>query len=220
MKKIKQVGLLFGILVAFAGHSFCQNTLRFTSVNVTPEKAIQLHWASNTNEVYEIDEADALIDTNTGSITWNKLYDDYPSQGTNTFWLDTGDYNLAPEIPHPKYEPMRFYRVVLTETNTGSNPTITITSPTNGATVSSNLTVTISASSDQLLVQTILYVDGQEMPPSDDGTNFIINTCEWWNGRHTLFAVAKSQSALETSHDNSITYGAQLLHMSKSDSAI
>jgi Family of unknown function (DUF6345)/Bacterial Ig domain/FlgD Ig-like domain len=103
---------------------------------------------------------------------------------------------------------MRFYRVVMTGTNTGPNPTITITSPTNGATVSSNLTVTISASSDQLLVQTILYVDGQEMPPSDDGSNFVINTCEWWNGQHTLFAVAKSQSAFEGNpHDPQPTYG-------------
>ena len=202
------LGLAFGTLAALTGQVFCQNTLQFTSVNATPEKAIQLHWASNTNEVYEIDEADALIDTNTGSTTWNKLYDDYPSQGTNTFWLDTGDYNSVPGIPHPKYEPMRFYRVVLTGTNTGSNPTITITSPTNGVTVSSNLTVTVSASSSQLLVQTILYVDGQEMPPSDDGSNFVINTCEWWNGQHTLFAVAKSQSTLEGNpHDPQPTYG-------------
>jgi hypothetical protein len=184
-----------------------QNALRFIGVNATPEDAIQLHWASNTNGVYEIDEADALIGTNNGSISWNNLYDDYPSQGTNTFWLDTGNYNLVPGIPHPKYKPMRFYRVVLTGTNTGPNPTITISSPTNGATVSSNLTVTISASSSQLLVQTILYVDGQEMPPSNDGTNFVINTCEWWNGQHTLFAVAKSQSDLESSHDSTTTYG-------------
>jgi hypothetical protein len=195
------------LVLALTINVFAQNTLQFTGVSTTPEKAIHLAWASNTNEVYEIVEADQLAGNADGTTAWNKLYDDYPSQGTNTFWLDTGDYNLAPEIPHPKYKPMRFYRVVLTETNTGSNPTITITSPTNGATVSSNLTVTVSASSSQLLVQTILYVDGQEMPPSDDGTNFVINTCEWWNGQHTLFAVAKSQSGLEISHDSSITCG-------------
>jgi hypothetical protein len=210
-KRFITQGILGGVLslgVLFIQSTFGQNTLQFTGISTTPEKAIHLAWASNTNEVYEIDETDSLIDTNTGKTPWNKLYDDYPSQGTNTFWLDTGDYNSVPGIPHPKYEPMRFYRIVMTGTNTGPNPTITILSPTNGATVSSNLTVTVSASSDQLLVQTILYVDGQEMPPSDDGTNFVINTCEWWNGQHTLFAVAKSQSALEGNpHDPQPTYG-------------
>ncbi len=204
------VGCVFACCLSrFTNQTFGQNTLKFTSVNATPEKAIQLHWASNTNEVYEIDETDALNTNADGTTAWNMLYNDYPSQGTNTFWLDTGDYNSVPGIPHPKYEPMRFYRVVMTGTNTGGdNPTITIISPTNGTTVSSNLTVTISASSDQLLVQTILYVDGQEMPPSDDGSNFVINTCEWWNGQHTLFAVAKSQSALEGNpHDPQPTYG-------------
>jgi Family of unknown function (DUF6345)/FlgD Ig-like domain/Bacterial Ig domain len=102
---------------------------------------------------------------------------------------------------------MRFYRVVMTGTNTGPAPAITITGPTNGEVVSGDLTITVNASSSQLLVQTILYVDGQEMPPSDDGSNFVINTCEWWNGQHTLFAVAKSQSGLESYHDNTITYG-------------
>jgi hypothetical protein len=208
MKKIKLVGLFVGIVLISIGQGFCQNTLQFTGVNATPEKAIQLHWASNTNEVYEIDYADSLIDTNTRSITWNKLCDDYPSQGTNTFWLDTGNYMLSPAIPHPKDSPMRFYRIVLTGTNTGSNPTVTITSPTNGASVTGNLTVTVSASSDQVLANVKLYVDGQEMPPSDDNSNFVINTCEWWNGTHTLFAVAKSLSHFEgIPNDTSITYG-------------
>ena len=62
-----------------------QNHLQFTGISATDEGAICLTWASVSNEVYEIDEADALIDTNTGSITWNLLYDNYPSQGTNTF---------------------------------------------------------------------------------------------------------------------------------------
>ena len=200
-----------GVLVlALTINVFAQNALHFTGVNATPENAIQLHWASKTNEVYEIDEANALIDTNTGRITWNKLYDDYPSQGTNTFWLDTGDYfSSSPPILRPKDSPMRFYRVVMTGTNTsGNNPTVAITFPANGAVLSSNATITVSASSSQVLVDTILYVDGQEMPESDDGSNFVINTCEWLNGPHTLFAVAKSQSKLEgLPNDSTVTYG-------------
>ncbi|MGH7989706.1 MAG: hypothetical protein ACREDS_05855, partial [Limisphaerales bacterium] len=143
MNRIKQITVFFGVSLIALGQSFGQNTLQFTGVNATPEKAIQLHWASNTNEIYEIDETDSLIGTNTGSITWNDLHDDYPSQGTNTFWLDTGNYNLVPAILHPKYMPMRFYRVVMTGTNTGSNPTVAIISPTNGDVVSGDLTITV-----------------------------------------------------------------------------
>lgn len=211
MKNIKKAAIgSVALLLASAICTFAQNTLQFTGVNATPEKTIQLHWASNTNEVYEIDEADALVDTNTGSTTWNKLYDDYPAQGTNTFWLDDGDYaNSSPPIVRPIDSPMRFYRVVMTGTNTsGDNPTVAITSPTSGTVLSGYATITVSASSDQVLVDTLLYVDGQEMPESDDGSNFVINTCEWLNGSHTLFAVAKSQSKLEgLPNDSSVTYG-------------
>lgn len=205
-----------GRLVAGCGLACCltlelqaQTNLQFTSINATPEHAIQLHWTSNSNAIYEIDYADSLTDTNTGSITWHKLYDEYPSQGTNTFCLDTGNYDDAiPPIPHPKFSPMRFYRVVMTGTNTGPSPTVIISYPTNGEVLSGNVTVVVHASSTQMLVDTALYVDGQEMLPSDDGTNFIINTCEWWNGTHTLFAVAKSQSGLGgLLNSGTITYG-------------
>ncbi len=77
MKNIKLVGLFSGILVAFAGQVFCQNTLQFTAVNVTQERAIQLHWASNSNEVYEIDYADQLAGNDDGTTAWTKLYADY-----------------------------------------------------------------------------------------------------------------------------------------------
>jgi hypothetical protein len=59
--------------------------LRFTGISVTPEQAIQIRWASVSNETYEIDEADTLETNAQGTITWNLLYDDYPSQGSNTF---------------------------------------------------------------------------------------------------------------------------------------
>lgn len=196
------------LILAPTVNVFAQNTLQFTGVSATSEKAIQLHWASNSNEVYEIDEADALAGNPDGTTLWIKLYDNYPSHGTNTFIGDFGNYFNAPAILHPSQMPMRFYRAVMTGVNNGSNPTITITSPTNGATVSGNLTVTVSASSDQPIVRTLLYVDGQEMPASDDGSNYVINTCEWPNENHTLFAVARAQSGYEGFPNNrSVTYG-------------
>ena len=211
MKNIKQaiVGTA-ALLLASASHTFGQTNLQFTAVAQTDEQAIRLTWTSISNEVYEIDEADALAGNDDGSTAWNKLYDNYPSQGTNTFWLDTGNYNFSPQILHPKEMPMRFYRIVdLGADTTSDEPSITITSPTNGIAVVGELTITVVAKTDQpVLSGTKLYVDGQEMRPAVSTTNytdvsgvtnyevatFNINTCEWGNETHTLFATVECQS--------------------------
>src|SRR5437867_12875881 len=115
-----------------AAPSFSQTNLNFNGVSATVEGAIRLSWNSTTNEIYEIDYADSLVDTNTGTITWNTLYEDYPSQGTNTFWLDTGNYFNEPAVLHPSQAPMRFYRIVLAGTNTIPGPSDSVASPTRG----------------------------------------------------------------------------------------
>ncbi|MGH7953109.1 MAG: Ig-like domain-containing protein, partial [Limisphaerales bacterium] len=201
------VGLLsLGLLTTQI--TFGQTNLQFTSVNATDEGAIQLHFASQPRHFYEIDEADALIDTNTGSITWNMLYDDYPSQGTNTFIGDFGNYLVVPNILHPKDMPMRFYRIVdLGADTTSDEPSVSIISPTNSTAASGELTINVVASTDQpVLSGTKLYVDGQEMRTADSTTNYVdgstnyemdaysINTCEWGNETHTLFATTECES--------------------------
>lgn len=196
MKNIKQK--IFGAVALLAAVINCQaqtNALKFTNVKATSENAVQLFWASKTNAVYEVDYADQLAGGDDGSTIWQTLYTDYPSHGTNTFIGDFGNYFLEPPILHPSKMPMRFYRVFVQGTNAALTPTISITSPTNGATVSSNLTVKVSCTGGFPIKKFKLFVDGQEMPPSDDGgTNFVINTCEWPNGQHTLFATVKTQS--------------------------
>jgi hypothetical protein len=147
-KTLTNYGILGGVLslgLLTTQTSFGQNALQFTGVSATSEKAIQLHWASNPNEIYEIDEADQLAGNTDGSTAWNLLYEDYPSQGTNTFWLDTGNYFADPIIPHPSQMPMRFYRVVLTGTNTTATvPTVSIISPTNSTIVNGAMpTITV-----------------------------------------------------------------------------
>jgi hypothetical protein len=49
------------------------------------------------------------------------------------------------------------------------------------------------------VLSTKLFVDGQEMWASDDGTNYVINTCEWPNGPHVLFATAMARSSFGNS---------------------
>jgi hypothetical protein len=201
--------------------SFGQTNLNFNGVSANVEGAIRLSWNSTSNEIYEIDYADSLIDTNTGSITWSMLYEEYPSQGTNTFCLDTGNYSSDPEIVHPSQFPTRFYRVVLTGSNmTATVPKVLITSPTNNADINGVISVGVTAVSDQFFLSTKLYVDGQEMNTpdvstnwTDSGTNYItdtynINSCEWPNGPHTLFATARCQSGLSGAHDfSAVTVG-------------
>ena len=186
----------FVLLLTPAVHTFGQNALQFTATKATDEGAIHLEWASQSNHVYQIQCADTLIDTNTGTTPWQLLYDNYPSQGTNTFWLDTGNYFRVPAIVHPSKSPMRFYRVVDTGPDdlVGDEPTISITSPTNGSVITGLLTVSVTASTNQGSVDHKLYVDGQEMWPSADGTNYTINTCEWGNGPHLLFATVTSST--------------------------
>ena len=208
MKIVKSAALLLGILIASLSRSFGQTNLQFTEVAPTDEQAIRLTWASISHEVYQIQCANALDTNANGSTAWQLLYDAYPSQGTNTFWLDTGNYNLVPQILHPKYMPMRFYRILdLGPDTTSDEPTVSISSPTNGTVVSGELTINVVAYTDQpVLSGTKLYVDGQEMQLADSTTNYTvgstnyevntysINTCEWGNETHTLFATAECES--------------------------
>jgi hypothetical protein len=59
--------------------------LQFTGISATEEGAIRLSWQSETNAIYRVDYADQLMDPDLGYTVWNTLYDQYPSQGTNTF---------------------------------------------------------------------------------------------------------------------------------------
>src|SRR6266705_3785534 len=193
MKIIKSAAILFGIFAASLGQGFGQTNLQFKSVVQTPEKTIQLTWTSTNGELYQVQYANALATNDDGSTAWQVLYDNYPSQGTNTFWLDTGNYNLAPQVVRPKDMPMRFYRILDKGADSLSDiPTVAIDVLTNNTTATGELTFTVTAATDQPgLRGTILYVDGQEMLAADDSTNYTIgltnyetdtysiNTCEW-----------------------------------------
>jgi len=196
MNKLKQVGLFFGIIIASLGQGFCQTNLQFTTVTQTAEQAIQLSWASTNGEVYGVQYANALAGNPDGSTAWQTLYDNYPSQGTNTFVGDFGNFDVQPAIPHPKNSPMRFYQIVDEGADTAAAPFVTIASPASGGVLSGQITVLVVSTSSLPVLSTTLYVDGQQMNESDDGSNYVINTCEWLNGPHTLFAVATARSGM------------------------
>ena len=183
---------------------------QLTASYPTDEGAIHLAWSSQPHELYQIQYADQLNTNWDGTTYWQVLYDNYPSHGTNTFWLDTGNYNLAPQVLHPRKLAGRFYRIMdLGPDTTSDEPWLSITNPTGGSVASGQLAVTVLAGTVQPVLSVVkLYVDGQEMPPADnileytDDTGvtnfqvatFYLNTCEWGNGAHVLFGTAECAS--------------------------
>lgn len=208
MKIIGKTIMVSALGLALAINTYAQTNLQFTAATSTDEQAIQLSWASTNGELYQIQYANALATNSDGSTAWQTLYDNYPSQGTNTFWLDTGNYNLAPQVLHPKYMPLRFYRILDEGPDSLTDvPTVTIGSLTNNMAATGELIFTVTAATDQPgLRGTILYVDGQEMQAADTATNYTIgstnyetdtysiNTCEWLNRTHVLFATTEAAS--------------------------
>jgi len=176
--------------------SFGQTNIVFTGVSSTVEQAILLHWTSQSNHIYQIQYANALATNSDGSTAWQVLYDQYPSQGTNTYIGDYGNYYGVPAVPHPKYSPMRYYQILDEGTNAVPSPSVEIVSQTNGAVETGQFTVLVTASSSQPVLTTSLYVDGQQMYESDDGSNYVLNSCEWPNGPHIIFATATARSGM------------------------
>lgn len=196
--------VMVGIGFIYTNQSLGQTPLRFTATTVNEEGAIRLDWESKTNGIYRIESLDALQSSNN---SWMPLYEDYPSHGTNTFWLDTGNYFVTPTVHHPKRNLTRFYRVVETGTNRTPVPAVSITEPANLAVLGGDISISVSANSSLSSLELFLYVDGEEIDNgSRSTTNFIINTCEWPNGPHTLFLVAKAATGFDTSpgHPNVI----------------
>jgi hypothetical protein len=78
IRAFRGLAVTAALAASLAGVANAQNALQFTGVKATVENAILLYWASNTNEVYEIDYADQLNTNYDGTTTWMPLYTDYP----------------------------------------------------------------------------------------------------------------------------------------------
>ncbi len=208
MKALDQVSirLTLGIIVSLGANALAQP--QFTDVMVLPGGAVQMQWASDPTAVYRIDYTYDLSE----GIGWSTLYEDYPSQGTATFWADAGNLYAQPPISHPRDTAARFYRVVQTDSNVLADaPQVSMTSPTGGAVLTGDAMVSVSVASALGVDIIRLYVDGAEVAYAGaGGTNFTINTCQFANGPHVIFAVAASSSGGETTdeaNDIAIGYG-------------
>lgn len=200
MKMIKQKIITAAILFVFANlYGQAQtNALKFTATKTTDERAIQLRWESKTNGIYRVDYTPQL----SGSIVWDTLVDYFPSQGTNTVFLDTGKYWTEPALPHPKDDPQRFYRVVQVGTNTLVPPVVTITNLSVGANLLGEVEIDVHVATTNSITSVNFFVDGEELDSvsADDNGNasYVVNTTEWPNGSHTIFAVAETSAGTAT----------------------
>lgn len=198
MNEIKKRLLLGGFLTLTLLQALHAQTLQFTAVRATDEKAIQLRWQSQSNAVYSIEYTPEL----SGEIVWDTLVDVFASQGTNTVFLDTGKYWTEPALAHPKDDPQRFYRVVKTGTNSLVPPIVTITNLSAGTNVSGEVEIGVHVTTTNNIIFVHYFVDGEEVELGsvDDNGNssYTINTTEWPNGSHEIFVVAETASGYTT----------------------
>lgn len=198
MKSIQSLIMVWALLLATDLIQAQNNTLKFTATRATDERAIQLRWHSDTNAVYRLECATEL----SGSITWDTLVDYFPAQGTNTVFLDTGKYWTEPALPHPKYDIQRYYRIVQIDTNTLVPPIVTVTNLTSGTNLSGEVEIDVHVETTNSIASVRFFVDGEEVETAsaDDNGNasYIINTTEWPNGSHTIFAVVETSAGTAT----------------------
>ncbi|MCU0783519.1 MAG: DUF6345 domain-containing protein [Verrucomicrobia bacterium] len=171
--------------------------LQFTDIRAKELGNIQLYWQSDTNALYRIECTSELPDTT----VWRVLYDWYPSHGGNTLWMDAGNGMTTPEILPPRQDPMRFYRLVQIGTNTPSDlPQVAIVSPTNNSLVTGDISVGISVVSTSSIDGIRWFVDGAEhnRASGHSTSNSPLNTCQWANGQHLLFATVENDTGGET----------------------
>lgn len=127
---------------------------------------------------------------------------DCASKGTNAEWMDVGNPQWIPRVLPPRFQPTRFYRVQKVKQATLTpRPTVAVqlsqNNPISGDLYAS-VAVTLVDTNQQLSVVGV-FVDGQRLYsiPAENFTVFI-NTCEWPNGPHEIYAVATTVDGGET----------------------
>ena len=133
---------------------------QLTGIQAAPGGAIQLQWQSESNAVYRVEFVNVLAT----QLVWSVHSSNFPSQGTNTLWMDAGNPYALPPIDFPGDRATRFYRVARTGTNAPVPlPQIAIVNPPNGAVLTGAAPVTVSLSAPLNVTDLRLFVDGAEV---------------------------------------------------------
>jgi hypothetical protein len=181
MKAIFPLILLLGSVLAYAQTP----PLIITNIQRNADNTVTLKWNSVPGKWYQLEHSPDLE-------TWLPLHELVVSQGTVSLAADSGRYDLTPKLKRPFQlgENRRFWRVKEIGQNQNTPPAISISSPANQASVTGNIQVVVSSSGQSAVGILSLYVDG-ELFAEQTGPNatFTLNTSEWANGPHTLYAM-------------------------------
>ena len=168
-------------------------------------RTVLLRWNAETGAVYQVESADALEAEGPQGLQWVIREAECASRGTNAEWLDVGDTRWIPRVLHPVFQPQRFYRVQKVGQATDGTPTVLISlSQTNPISGWLSVTGAVSyANTNQQMSSVGVFVDGQRVH-SRDTENFSvwINTTEWPNGQHEIYAVLTTVDTGETITDD------------------
>ena len=185
---------------------------------VAADYAAKLKWNSETGAVFHVLSADSLAGAGPQGLQWVIREANCVSKGTNAEWMDVGDPFWIPRILHPRFQPARFYRVQkVGQTSLTPRPTVTVQLSQSNGPISGDLYATVNVTlvdTNQQLSDVKLFVDGQKiLTASANNFTAFINSCEWPNGAHEIYAVATTLDAGESlpiSDTEAVTNAAQV----------
>src|SRR5204863_494655 len=125
----------------------------------------------------------------------------------NTTTVANGSHSLTAVARDSAGNQTTSNAVTVTVSNADTTPpTVTITSPANGATVSNTITVTATASDNVVVAGVQFMVDGVNLGAEDTTSPYSVswNTTTVANGSHSLTAVARDSAGNQTT-SNAVT---------------
>lgn len=181
MKTLFLLLALFGSVAALAQPA----PFAITAIQRNADNTVTLKWNSEAGKWYQLEYSPDLV-------TWQTLNELVISQGTTSMSADVGRYDLTPKLKRP-FQPgatRRFWRAREIGANQATAPTITISSPSSNDTVSGAILVPVTTSGTSEVATISLYVDGELFAEqSGPTTTFTLNTSEWANGAHQIYAM-------------------------------
>jgi hypothetical protein len=223
MKKLLPLLSLFAAWAAF-GQSTNPPVMRTPVVRTDDYRTTYLSWPAQTGTVYQVESADILGTQSMQGLKWVIRDSDTAARGTNAEWVDFGDARWIPRVFHPIFQPFRFYRVVKVKQATLTPPTVTVQvlqggSPLPGGTNSVGGYIYVAthvtpANTNDQLSSVGVFVDGQKLYSISryDATNFV-NTTQWPNGLHEIYAVANTIDYSETLPDSDAAASTNAAHL-------
>jgi hypothetical protein len=205
MKTVRQITGSLIVGIAFVGGIIsnvqAQITIQTPIVRADDYRTVLLRWNAETGAVYQVESADALEAEGPQGLQWVLREAECAAKGTTAEWLDVGDTRWIPRVLHPVFQPQRFYRVQKVGQATDAAPAVTIfLSQTNPVSGWLSVTGAISfANTNQQMSSIGIFVDGQRVHTgSAENFDVQINTTEWPNGTHEIYAVVGTVDGGET----------------------